>query len=613
MRRGKFALMAFGLVAAAFCADQPTSAPLVPCPEGTPGTVSCNPSKEELKEARDAFTKGLHLQKQKRQDEAFGQFETAARLAPKDFEYLTARELARQQLVFEHLEHGNSELLNNRQVEAQAEFRTALHLDPDNAFARQRLQQAMSEWAPKSSAQPQVLVDAGEIRVSPSPAQADFHYLGDGRVLLTQVAAAYGVTAIFDESVVARGVHFDLGQADFYTSMAVACQMTHTFWTPLGGKQILLAAETAQNHRQFDRMVLRTFYLPGISSPQEMTDVVNLLRNLFEIRLVTPQPQTSTIIVRAPRNVMDAATRLLEGFGDSRPEVILDVNVFQVTSSVTRKMGLQIPNNFQLFNIPIGALAALGGQNIQDLINQLISGGGINQANSSAISGLLAQLQGQQNSIFSQPLATFGGGLTLSGLSLGTAGGQLSLNESDVRTLEHATLRVSQGNDATFRMGSRYPILNASFAPVFNTPAIASVIQNNSFQAPFPSFNYEDIGLSLKAKPSVSGSSDVGLQLELQLRTLTGQSENGVPIISNREYKGSINLLDGEPAVVAGSVTNNEQRSLTGIPGLGAVPGLNQVMTSNSKETDQDELLIVITPHVVDRPANQNAEVWVRQ
>src|SRR4029077_9909052 len=138
---------------------------------------------------------------------------------------------------------------------------------------------------------PQVVADSEEIRVIPNPAQADFHYRGDGRALLTQIASAFGVTATFDESVVSRGVRFDLGQADFYTAMAVACQMTHTFWTPLDNKQILLVGESAQNHRLFDRMLLRTYYLPGISSPQEMTDVVNLLRNLFEIRLVTPQPQ----------------------------------------------------------------------------------------------------------------------------------------------------------------------------------------------------------------------------------------------------------------------------------------------------------------------------------
>jgi len=613
MRRGKFVLMVLGLTAAAFCSDQSSNLPLVPCPEGSPGAASCNPSKRESKDAHQAFARGLRLQKEKLLDQAFDQFDTAARLAPKDIEYVTAREMTRQQLVFDHLQRGNAEVLKNRQIEALAEFRAALHLDPRNEFAQQRLQDAMGEWAPRTAGAPQVVARAEEIRVIPNRAQADFHYRGDGRSLLTQVASAFGVTATFDESVVSRPVRFEPGEADFYTAMAVACQMTHTFWTPLDGKQILIAGETAQNHRQFDGMVLRTFYLPGIASPQELTDVTNLLRNLFEIRLVTPQPQTSTIVVRAPRNILDAAMRVLEGFGDSRPQVMLDVHVYEITNSLTRNMGLHIPNNFQLFNIPVGALAALGGQNIQDLINQLISSGGINQSSSTALSALLAQLQGQQNSIFSNPLATFGGGLTLSGLSLGTASGQLSLNESNVKTLEHATLRVSQGNDAKLLIGLRYPILNASFAPVFNSAAISSVIQNNSFQSPVPSFNYEDIGLSIKAKPAVSGSSDIGLNLEIQFRTLTGQSLNGVPVISNREYKGSINLMDGERAVVAGSVSRNEQRNLTGIPGFGAVPGLNQVMTSNSKQVDEDELLIVITPRVVNRRESQNAEVWVRK
>jgi general secretion pathway protein D len=606
-------LPTLGLAASDTASDQPNGAQFMPCAEGLPGAVSCNPSKKEIKEAGEAFAKGLKLQREKRQDEAFDEFETAARLAPRDVGYVTARELTRQQLVFDHLQRGNAEMRENRQIEALAEFRTALHLDPQNAFAQQRLSDALGEWAPKTAAPPQVVADAEELRVVPSTALADFHYRGDGRGLLTQVASAFGVTASFDDSVVSRSVRFDLGSADFYTAMAIACQMTHTFWTPLDSKQILLAAESAQNHRQFDRMALRTFYLPGLTSPQELNDIVNTLRTVFEIRLVTPEPSTSTIVVRAQRNILDAATKLLEGLGDSRPQVMLDVHVYEITNSLTRNMGLQIPNNFQLFNIPAGALAALAGQNIQDLINQLISSGGINQASSQALSGLLAQLGGQQSSIFSNPLATFGGGLTLEGLSLGTLMAQLSLNESTVKTLEHATLRIAQGSDATFRVGSRVPILNASFAPVFNTPAIASVIQNNSFQSPFPSFNYEDVGLSIKAKPLVNGNSDVSLDLEFQFRALQAQAFNGVPVMSNREYKGSITLKDGEPAVVAGAVSHSEQRSLSGIPGLGSVPGLNQVMTSNSKEVDEDELLIVITPRVVSHEQKQNAEVWMQK
>jgi type II secretory pathway component GspD/PulD (secretin) len=187
---------------------------------------------------------------------------------------------------------------------------------------------------------------------------------------------------------------------------------------------------------------------------------------------------------------------------------------------------------------------------------------------------------------------------------------QLSLNQSWIQTLDHATLRAAQGTDATFRMGSRFPVLNATFAPVFNTAAISSVIQNNSFQAAFPSFTYEDLGLTIKAKPAIR-SNDVGLQLEINLRALAGQSINGVPVIGNREYKGSITLIDGESAVVAGEVTHTETLALSGIPGLGQVPGLNKITTTNSKQTDDNELLVVITPHIINRSLGQSSEVYL--
>ena len=127
-----------------------------------------------MKEASEAFAKGLKLQREKRQDQAFDQFETAARLAPKDVEFVTARELTRQQLVFDHLERGNAEMRQGRQIEALAEFRTALHLDPQNEFARQRLTDAMGEWAPKTSVAPQVVAASDEIRVVPNPRRPTF-------------------------------------------------------------------------------------------------------------------------------------------------------------------------------------------------------------------------------------------------------------------------------------------------------------------------------------------------------------------------------------------------------------------------------------------------------
>lgn len=593
------------------CAKQQQQDPLLPCPSGA--HVNCNPSKQEAKEARMAFARAVKLQESD-PDQAYEQFTHAAELVPRSVNYVTAREIAKQRLIASRIEHGSAALQAGNQVQALADFRSALQLDAANQFAQDRLREALGDAVPNVSAAPTLIEQSPEIRLEPKANVASFHFRGDSRELLSTIANVYGVTVDIDESVASRRVTFDIDNIDFYKAMLTAGEITKTFWTPLGPQQMFVAADTTDNRRQYEHMAMRKFYVPqAATTPTALNDISNLLRNLFEIRNVTPNAGAATLVVRAPQDTLDAATRFLEALDASRPQVMLDVSIYQVDHTFMRNLGVHIPNNFNFFNIPAAALAALGGQNIQDLINQLISSGGINQANSTALSALLAQLQNQQgqNSIFSQPLATFGGGKTLTGVSLDQLSAQLSLNDSWAKTLDHATIRAGQGTDATFRMGSRYPILNATFAPIFNNSAISQVIQNNTFQAAFPSFNYEDLGLTIKAKPAISANNNVSLQLELNLRALGGQSFNGVPVIGNREYKGSISLTDGEPAVVAGEVTHSEALAMSGIPGLGFVPGLNKIATTNSKQLEDDELLIVLTPHIVARSMSQSSAVYV--
>ncbi len=598
MRLG-WPLMAVVLLSlGAFCADPPKPPA---------------PSKKDLKQAKSAFAKGMKLQHSRHSAEALEEFNRAVDLAPQNAQYLTAREMLRQRLVFEGVEKGNASLSNGRQVEALADFRAALDLDPQNAYAQQRLHD-VAGTSPEKPELARVLTHSGELRVKPNPARVDFHYRGDSRGLITEIGKVYGVAAVFDDSVISRPVRFDITSVDFYTAMEAACAVTKSFWTPLAEDQMLLAADNLENHRTFDRMVLRTFSIPGFDSPKDANDLANLLRSMFEVRFVTVQAQSGTTVIRAPQATADAVTEFLTGLNSSRPQVMLDIRVYEISHTFVRDMGLRLPNQFQMFNIPVGALAALGGQNIQDLINQLIASGGINQANSTAISALLQQLQNQQSSLFSQPLVTFGNGLTLMGLSLGTAAAQLNTNESWVKTLEHAYLRTSQGDDAVFRIGTRYPILNATFAPIFNTSAISQVLQNNSFQAPVPSINYEDLGLNLKTKPVVSGNSDVTLTLEMQFRTLLGQSFNGIPVISNREYKGTTQLKEGESTVLVGSISRTDSRSMTGLPVLGALPAFNKIVTSNNKQEADDELMMVVTPYIVDaNTPGESPEIWLKR
>jgi general secretion pathway protein D len=103
----------------------------------------------------------------------------------------------------------------------------------------------------------------------------------------------------------------------------------------------------------------------------------------------------------------------------------------------------------------------------------------------------------------------------------------------------------------------------------------------------------------------------VSLNLEIKVRSLTGVSANGVPVIGNREYTGSINVKDDQPAVVAGQITQTEQRSLSGIPGVGQLPLLTRAVAANTKEKDEDEMLIVVTPHIISMAETPNSEIWL--
>ncbi len=597
--------------------DQPTVIPqTVGCASGLPGSPACVTSPTSRKQAKQAFQRGLKLEKANKLDDAFDEFKKAADLAPRDVEYVTMRELVKQQLVFDHLQRGNGALAGGQQILAMGEFRTALSLDPTNDFAKQRLSEAVSTDSKTPRAAPRVIESSNEIHVVPNEALQTFHLRGDSKALIPQIASAFGISTTLEDSVASRHVRFDVENVDFYEAMRLMGSITKTFWAPLGPKQILAAQDTLENHKQYDRMALKTFFVPDIESAQELTDLVNVVRTVFEIKYVTSQPQASTIIVRAPQNVLDAATLFLENLGSGHPEVMLDVRVFEVSKTVVHNFGMQIPNQFNLYNIPAGALAGLtlgGGQSLQSLINQLIASGGINAANSSAISALLAQLTGSTgaSSIFNTPLATFGGGLTLMGVSLGTISATLSANEGYLQSLQHLTVRASQNKDASLKIGSRYPIINASFAPIFNSSAISNAIANNSFIAPVPSFTYEDIGIDMKIKPVIHGDSDVSLTVELKIRALTGSSNNGVPIIGNREYSGSINSMNEQSTVLAGYITTTEQRSLSGIPGIGQFPVLNRAAATNNTEKDNDELVIVITPHIISMADAPGQEIWM--
>ena len=216
-------------------------------------------------------------------------------------------------------------------------------------------------WGLPDARKPQMTASADRLDVKPADDRHAFHYRGDSRGLITAIAASYGLTVVFDDGFPSRRVRFDLDYADFATAMQAASQLTKSFSVALEDKVLFAAAENGENHRLFDRMGMRSFYISG-GNPQDLNLLMNSLRTLFEFKFVSVNAAANIITIRGPQAALEGATQFLEQLDSEQPEVLLELKVFQVSHTYMRNIGLHAPDNFNLFNIPVAALAALGGQ-----------------------------------------------------------------------------------------------------------------------------------------------------------------------------------------------------------------------------------------------------------
>jgi hypothetical protein len=121
-------------------------------------------------------------------------------------------------------------------------------------------------------------------------------------------------------------------------------------------------------------------------------------------------------------------------------------------------------------------------------------------------------------------------------------------------------------------------------------------------QSPYPASEYIDLGVKVKATPTLHSHHEVTLQLEFEIRALAGANVNGIPVISNRTLTQTIRVKDDETSIIGGLLDNEETRSLTGLPGFANLPGLGYAFGGRNNSLKNTEFLILITPRRVRDP-----------
>jgi len=179
-----------------------------------------------------------------------------------------------------------------------------------------------------------------------------------------------------------------------------------------------------------------------------------------------------------------------------------------------------------------------------------------------------------------------------------------TLTDGAGNVLLDSAIRSVDGQAASMHVGDRYPILVSAYTG--GTPATAAgstaTTSTGATYVPPPSFNFEDLGLTMKVTPVVHGLESVSLDIDAAYKVLSGTSLNGLPVISDRQIKSQTQLQFGEWAMVAGLLNSQEARTIAGIAGLSRIPFLGPLTSTHDHSKNNDDVVILIQPRLLTPP-----------
>ena len=329
----------------------------------------------------------------------------------------------------------------------------------------------------------------------------------------------------------------------------------------LADNMVLIYPNIAAKQKDYEQQIVRTFYLTN-SAPK---DVESMLKTVLGAKTMFIDERTSVVVMRDTPDAVRMAEKLVASIDVAEPEVMLEVEVLEVTHSAIVDLGIQYPGSVTFTAQPSTSGAA--GLVLSDLKNL------------------------NSNTIGVSSIAVTVNAMKTAGLA---------------NTLASPRIRVRNKEKAKILIGSKEPVITNTTTPTAGGTAVVT-----------GSVQYLDVGLTLNAQPTVYLDSDVSIKLGLEVSSILKQVETASGTIAyeigTRNADTVLRLKDGETQILAGLISESDTRTANSIPGLGDIPILSHLFGTHHTDQEKDEIVLSITPRIVrmqHRAAGDSTEFW---
>lgn len=542
-----------------------------------------------------AYQKGKQQEQSKNWDEAVEQYTKALAVDPGNSRYRINLNRARMEASRAHFEKGKqyrdasktskgAEQLRLNEL-ATTELELATRLDPTNQYAAVELAKAVSAVEEASRAQNASKGTIDDVKkraraasgkaqppqlnpASSEPISLSFPRETPIKDIYKALGSAFGINILFDQAVKDDRVSIELHDVTAQQALERLMQAGGHFYKVLDEKTLIVIPDNPQQRRDYEDLVIRTFYLSNGDAEQ----VTNVVRTMLEARNVFPLKALNAITIRDTADKVRIAEKIIEANDKARAEVVVDVELLQLDMGRIRDLGAQFSaTTVQTTNHVDDKGAAI--PFTLDAIRHLTS----------------------KDFNFTVPSVTY----------------NFLKTQTNAEQLANPQLRISEGEKATLHIGRRIPV------PVSTFQSLGAGTTGAGF-SPVTSFQYQDVGIKVSIEPRVHHNREVTLKLTVEVSDKTGDvtipGSAPQPIISDRTIESTIRLKDGETNFLAGLIQTSDSQGGETTPFLGDIPVIGRLFNHDHHERSRTDLILTMTPHIVRIPditEEDLAPMWV--